>query len=537
MTQKTNKHYRMKIENFLSVEFCDLDLDAGVTGFVGDNGAGKTNILTAVESILAGKFDERLIQSGKDRAEIKLEELNENEKVVASVTRMMTRDGSNVLKGNLPPNTTPKKWLSELLDEIAINPIRLISEDPVKYLKKHIKTEVIDEEKISFDTDKGTYHFDDKNNSFDECEQASEKCAIVRVATYQNQRHVKEVIEELRKNLPALPIDAPPAKEVLDSEYAEVLSAIKNSEVNVQIKKEHEQIIKTATDMLANISVDRNELKELLVHHDKRVDEIAYKYGEYCSNAKITTDKELKELELEFERKKMEINQRYSDMIAKAKESRQVAERKNAEEKIKVQHKYDETFAEEKRLHAKINSAKDAIDKVPPTTEEKLAHQKQIVLEKIAQRDAYLALEQRWKQVYAKEHELDLINEKYNMLDETFKWYKYVLPKKLIERAKLPVENLSFKDGELYVGDTVIHRLSTAERYYIAVKLAVALAEQKGQLLILIDGLEVFTKENREKLLAELAKANVRTLYTRHGKPENEYEIEVKRQGDETIIF
>ena len=201
------KHYRMHIENFLTVETFDINLDAGVTGFVGKNGAGKTNILTAVESILNGKFDERLIQEGKDRAEIKLEELNESDRVTASVSRLMTRDGGNVLRGNLPPNTTPKKWLSELIDEIAINPIRLISEDPVKYLKKHTRTAVLDEEKISFEMAGGSYTFNDQNNSFDECEQASEQCAVVRVATYQNQRHVKEVITELRLNLPLLPTE------------------------------------------------------------------------------------------------------------------------------------------------------------------------------------------------------------------------------------------------------------------------------------------------------------------------------------------
>jgi hypothetical protein len=105
------------------------------------------------------------------------------------------------------------------------------------------------------------------------------------------------------------------------------------------------------------------------------------------------------------------------------------------------------------------------------------------------------------------------------------------LPKKLIERAKLPVENLSFRDGELYVGDIVIHRLSTAERYLVAIKLAVALAKQKGHLAVAIDGIEVLDESSRKKFLEIVKDSGIRVLYTRHAtQPEYEHEILIERK-------
>ena len=130
-----SKAYRLHIQNFLSIKEMNLELAPGTTGFVGENAAGKTNVLTAVESILKGNHDVKLIKDGEKRSEIRLEELHEGE-VVSSVSRIQTLQASRLEGRNLPPQTTPKRWLSALLDDIAINPIRLISHDPVKYLKQ-----------------------------------------------------------------------------------------------------------------------------------------------------------------------------------------------------------------------------------------------------------------------------------------------------------------------------------------------------------------------------------------------------------------
>ena len=193
--------YRLHIENFLTIEEMDLDLSPGVQGFVGDNAAGKTNVLTAVESILKGTHDIKMIKDGESRSEIRLEEINDGE-VVTSVSRIQTEKNSRLEAKGLPPQTTPKKWLSSLLDDIAINPIRLISDDPVKYLKQHLpikakKSEIrsLDDMDIGFDINK---------NAFDECDRVSEIVKIDRLTQYQKVRHLKEVVTELKKELKPL---------------------------------------------------------------------------------------------------------------------------------------------------------------------------------------------------------------------------------------------------------------------------------------------------------------------------------------------
>jgi len=212
--------YRLHIENFLTIDEMDLDLSPGLQGFVGENAAGKTNVLTAVESILNGTHDTRLIKDGEKRSEVRLEEIDENGDVLASVARIQTQQASR-LQGAGVSHTSPKKWLATLMDNIAINPMRLISENPVQYLKDHLPIKVtMDEiEEISDYEIK----FDLTKNAFDECDRAKDQIHIDRIAQYKLMRHAAEVIDELKKDLPPLAEDAPPySRKDLDDKRTEL---------------------------------------------------------------------------------------------------------------------------------------------------------------------------------------------------------------------------------------------------------------------------------------------------------------------------
>ena len=57
----------LKINNFALVDSLELDLDSGLSVLTGETGAGKSIILDAIDLVLGGKANSRMIRSGSDR--------------------------------------------------------------------------------------------------------------------------------------------------------------------------------------------------------------------------------------------------------------------------------------------------------------------------------------------------------------------------------------------------------------------------------------------------------------------------------------
>ena len=58
----------LKINNFALVDSLELDLDTGLSVLTGETGAGKSIILDAIDLVLGGKANSRMIRSGSDRS-------------------------------------------------------------------------------------------------------------------------------------------------------------------------------------------------------------------------------------------------------------------------------------------------------------------------------------------------------------------------------------------------------------------------------------------------------------------------------------
>ncbi|MGF1493181.1 MAG: DNA repair protein RecN [Microcoleaceae cyanobacterium] len=58
----------LRIENFALVDHLDLDLGSGLNVFTGETGAGKSIILDAVDAVLGGRAERRVIRTGTTRA-------------------------------------------------------------------------------------------------------------------------------------------------------------------------------------------------------------------------------------------------------------------------------------------------------------------------------------------------------------------------------------------------------------------------------------------------------------------------------------
>ena len=58
----------LKIDNFALVDSLELDLDDGLSVLTGETGAGKSIVLDAIDLVLGGKANSRMIRSGSDRS-------------------------------------------------------------------------------------------------------------------------------------------------------------------------------------------------------------------------------------------------------------------------------------------------------------------------------------------------------------------------------------------------------------------------------------------------------------------------------------
>lgn len=498
------KIYRLSINNFLTVEKMTFDLN-GVKGFVGKNAQGKSNILLALDQLLHGNNDINLIKDGKDRYEIRLDEIVDGE-VINRVQRVQTQT-SNTITGKLN-NGTPKQYISSLIDDIAVNPIRIIEEDPVKYLKAHIVAPLQDGDILNHEYKE--IEFDKNRNVFNECKRHQDYFDKVRVETYGKLRHAKELCSELQKTLP----DKKLIPEVNKDEYIKQLSEINNELGKAEKTQERiNNIDNNIKDRKDNLDKLRTKYTDAKAESSQAV----FDYEKKSAESINTLKSEITRLESELQTAK--------DNLAKATEEQ-------PKEIERINKFYEEKLASitkeadiEKKEVATLEQEKEAIGTLDT---KELELKKQNIENEIKQADNWLLAKDGYKKLEQHEKNVEAIQKVYDDLDALFKHYAYELPKKLITRCKLPVEGLEFKDDELYVNGRQYKRLSEGERLIVAGKLAVELAKRKNQIAVCLDGIEILDPTNRKALIEYMQKADIAVLYTRQGDPEYDHEIEIK---------
>ena len=87
------------------------------------------------------------------------------------------------------------------------------------------------------------------------------------------------------------------------------------------------------------------------------------------------------------------------------------------------------------------------------------------------------------------------------------------LPGTILENAHIPIEGLTVKDGIPLINGLPVSNLSEGEQLSLCVD--VALSKPNGLQIILIDGTEKLTSENREKLYSKCREKGVQFIATR----------------------
>jgi len=490
--------YNLHIENFLTIEEMDLDLSPGIQGFVGDNAQGKTNILNALSAILDGSHDPRLIKDGAKRCEIRLEEIDENDDIVRSVSRIRTDKSNRLTSKNLPTSLSPKIYLSRLLDEIALNPIKLISEDPVKYLKKHLpmKVEASDLPRNMSDQ----VPFDLNENALDECEKQKQYYGSIRLKTYQEMRHQKEVVDELKRELPPLPeADLPYSREGVDAEERKLIE--ESATIDIYNKNRQE--------VIASAEV----IKESVSRIGEKIDQF--------------------EIAIEDHKESIEIQKHALEERIKKLRAEHAEWERETRHKIDLNREKIEGFEEQKdEKERELSDVLKRIESNPERSTDQIEERQAEIKSKKRKLDEIDSLKRRHSQVFDHEKVYNSLKDRHSEEDELYKYFSYELPKILISRCDLHVDGLGFREDELYVNDRHIDRLSSAERAIVAVKLVVELAKRRGHIAVCLDGIENMDQRHREDFLDAMKDSGLKVLYTRYGRPEYSHETLVQKEAE-----
>lgn len=115
---------RIRLENILGIAELEIELGT-LTLLEGKNGRGKTSVIEAVLALLGGGDTSDLLHNGAEAGEI-FAELSDG----TWFRRRVTIDGKNALTAGHPDRgrlTAPAKYLSTLLDGVALNPVPFLS--------------------------------------------------------------------------------------------------------------------------------------------------------------------------------------------------------------------------------------------------------------------------------------------------------------------------------------------------------------------------------------------------------------------------
>ena len=112
----------------------------------------------------------------------------------------------------------------------------------------------------------------------------------------------------------------------------------------------------------------------------------------------------------------------------------------------------------------------------------------------------------------AMQHELDTLTERSDEYTRKIELARS-LPGEILRTASIPIKGFSVKDGIPLVNGLPVSNLSEGEQLSLCVD--VALAKPNGLQIILIDGTEKLSAENREKLYEKCKEKGIQFIATR----------------------
>ena len=458
-----------------------VSLDGKSVELTGTNGAGKSSVLDAIKLALTNNSNRKtIVRNGEKEGTIYIE----TDTGLKIDRRKRTDKGDYKSVKDISGNeiNSPETFLKEIFTPLQLEPVEFLSMPEKEQNKLLLNLIEFDRNKEEYITEKfGPINWVDYSNSIleilNEIQDKDGKFYLDREEINRNIRAGNAVIADIVKNIPD-EYNAEKWRNYTLSDKYDELSKLKNYNEKIDRSKAYQDDYNNKVKSLDNeLQAKLSQINEL---------KAAQKYEmelqiESLKSKIALLEKDIEGLDSKFE---STIN------TAQAERDKEIAK---LEENIKV--------ANEWATKEKYNT-------------ETLENELKIAEEMKGYLNEYDRMREKQVQVENLQVQSDALTDKIELARR--------LPGEILETAKIPVKNLTVKDGIPLVNGLPINNLSEGEKLQLCVD--VSLSNDNNLKLILIDGTEKLSEENRNKLY-EICKTHGLQIIASRTTDDNELKI------------
>lgn len=467
------KTTKIQIKNLYGIKECELD--GRSVEFQGTNGVGKSSVIEAIRLGLSNDSNkDYVIKNGEEEGEIIIE--TDSSLVIDRKKRLGKSDYKSI-KENDRPVQNPESFLHNIFTPLQLDPIAF-----TKMPRQEQNRQILN--LIEFDWD-----LDWIKKQFGEIPQGVDY-----------DQHILKVLDDIQSE-----------RGVYFQTRQDLNRSIRNKEA------EKANLVKEIPENY-NVEFWRNydftgKHKQLAEQQDKNGKIERAKVFEKGYNDKLKTFELQRNQDIEFEKKLVEDEKaNLQSRIEKLKSEIELTEQKLAT----VDNGLEDKIA---RINAEFDSNKAKLDKdnaiaadwankeVVDTTE--LENEVETAGEMIKYINTYDRMAQYTEEIDKMQEAVTDYTNKIEIARE--------LPSEILKTAKIPVKGLTVKDGVPLIdrgnGPLPVCNLSEGEQLDLCVDITI---NRPGNLkIILIDGVEKLSKENRERLYKKCKDAGLQFIATR----------------------
>lgn len=463
------KAAKIRIKNLFGIE--ELNLEGKDYEIIGDNRLGKTSVIEAIRYALRNKSDKDIIlRRGANEGEILIET---DTGVTVHRKERIGKVSVDTVKEGKTPITRKESFLRSLFSELQLNPIEFISLP--KEEQNRIILNLID---FKWDMDWIKEQFGEIPPEIDYDQNILKVLSDIQSEDSYYFRTRQEINREARNKQAFITEIA----ETLPENYrAEDWKDKSLSEIHTKIEKIRESNRKIEK---AQILIENQEDKMRAFDSDRKI-------------ALAALDKETSEERSRTEKDILRLQQQIKSLESEL--SGLEIRKKEKAEKIELQYQ------------AEVSKFEASIEEHKPIAKEKIKDVSKL-LEEAAYTERMKGYIGEYNRMKSYQEEIGELNLKANSLTEKIEKAR-TLPAEILSRSKLPLDNLTIENGIPLINGLPISNLSEGEKLELCVDIANL---QKNSLnLLLIDGAEKLSDENRKKLYSKCKEKGVQFIATR----------------------
>lgn len=463
------KTTKIKIRNLFGIT--ETELDGRSVELTGTNGVGKTSVIDALRYALTNKSDRNIIvKQGEKEGEILIEtdtglSIDRKKRTEQADYKSVKENGKEIM--------APENFLRQLFTPLQLDPVAFTLMD-----EKSKNRAILD--LIEFDWDLNYI-----NEKFGE------------IPSWVNyEQNILEVLSDMQ------------------SENGQWFKERQN--VNRDMRNKQAFIEDIAKDIPANYQAEKWETYDIgaaykkleqMKEHNSRIERAKLFRSNYDSKLrKLEADKMIEisaaEKAIATERETLIADIERMKAQIKASEDKLAGLSGTLEDKKELaESHYNEAKT---KLDADMSIADDYINKEPYDCTELQAE-----VNTAEDMKRHLNEYSRMKTMQAELEELKAQSDEYTRKIELAR----TLPGVILETAKIPIEGLTVKNGIPLINGLPVANLSEGEQLSLCVD--VAISKPNGLQVILIDGTEKLSSENREKLYSKCHEKGIQFIATR----------------------